>query len=171
MTSQSEFVEVIISVGSNIEKERHLPEVIRLLRRHHNIEVRDVSRFYESEAVGGATDAPPFFNAVVVARTDLGPEKLRDELRAIERVLGRVRTADKNAPRTIDLDVVYYADLVKDFGEWEVPDPQATSAAHIAVPLAEVAPEWVDPRTGQTAFDAMLSLNGDGDRPRPAADI
>ena len=48
MTSQSEFVEVIISVGSNIEKERHLPEAIRLLRRHRNIEVRDVSRFYES---------------------------------------------------------------------------------------------------------------------------
>lgn len=171
MTSQSEFVEVIISVGSNIEKERHFPEAIRLLRGHRNIEVKDVSRTYESEAVGGPTDAPPFFNAVVVARTDLGPEELRNELRKIERVLGRVRTSDKNAPRTIDLDVAYYADLVKDFGEWEVPDPQAASAAHIAVPLAEVAPEWVDPRTGQTAFDAKVSLDGDGDLLRPVADI
>ncbi len=164
MTNQSEFVEVIISVGSNIEKERHLPEAISLLRHHRNIEVRDVSRIYESEAVGGPTDAPSFFNAVVVARTNLGPEELRDELRGIERVLGRVRTSDKNAPRTIDLDVVYYADLVKDFGDWEVPDPQAASAAHIAVPLAEVAPEWVDPRTGQTAFDTKVSLDGDVDR-------
>ena len=171
MTNQSEYVEVVISVGSNIEKERHLPEAIRLLRCHRNIEVIDVSRFYESETVGGATNSPPFFNAAVVASTDLGPEELRDELRAIERVLGRVRTDNKNAPRTIDLDVVYYADLVKDFGEWEVPDPRAASAAHIAVPLAEVAPEWVDPRTGQTALDAMLSLDGDGDRPRPVADI
>ena len=171
MTSQSEHVEVVISVGSNIEKERHLPEAIRLLRRHRNIEVRDVSRFYESEAVGGAMNAPSFLNAAVVVRTDLGPEELRAELRAIEQVLGRVRTGDKNAPRTIDLDVVYYADLVKDFGEWEVPDPQATSAAHIAVPLAEVAPEWVDPRTGQTALDAMLSLDGDSDQLRPVADI
>ena len=171
MTSQSEFVEVIISVGSNIEKERHLPEAIRLLRRHRNIEVGDVSRIYESEAVGGGPDTPPFFNAAVVARTDLGPEELRDELRAIERMLGRVRTRDKNAPRTIDLDVVYYADLVKDFGEWEVPDPQAASVAHIVVPLAEVAPEWIDPRTGQTAFDAKVSLDGDDDRLRPAADI
>ncbi len=171
MTSQSEFIEVIISVGSNIEKERHLPEAISLLRDHRNIEVRAVSRIYESEAVGGPTEAPPFFNAVVVARTELGPEELRDELREIERVLGRVRTSDKNAPRTIDLDVVYYADLMKDFGEWEVPDPQAASAAHIAVPLAEVAPEWVDPRTGQTALDAKVSLDGDDDRLRPDADI
>ena len=171
MTSQSDFTEVVISVGSNVEKERHLPEAIRLLRRHRNIEVREVSRFYESEAVGGAADAPRFFNAAVVACTDLAPEELRDELRAIERVLGRVRTDDKNAPRTIDLDIVYYADLVKDFGEWEVPDPQVASAAHIAVPLAEVAPEWVDPRTGQTAFDAVVSLDGDGDRLRSVAAI
>ena len=171
MANPSEYVEVAISLGSNIEKERHLPEAIRLLRRHRNIEVQDVSRFYESKAVGGAPNAPPFFNAALVVRTDLGPEELRDELREIERVLGRVRTGDKNAPRTIDLDIVYYADLVKDFGEWEVPDPQATSAVHIAVPLAEVAPEWVDPRTGQTALDAMLSIDGDGDRLRPVADI
>ena len=170
MPSQSEYVEVVLSVGSNIEKERHLPEAIRLLRRHDNLEVTAVSRFYESEAVGGATNAPPFFNAAVVVRTNLGPEELRDELRAIEQVMGRVRTGNKNAPRTIDLDVVYYGDLVKDFGEWEVPDPQATSAAHIAIPLSEVAPEWVDPLTGQTALDAMLNLDRDGDQLRPVAD-
>ena len=169
MTSQSEQVEVVISVGSNIDKEKHLPSAIRLLRGHRDIEVRKVSGFYESEAVGSHKDAPPFLNAAIVIGTALGPEELRSELRAIEHKLGRVRTLDKNAPRTIDLDIVYYAALVDDFGEWEVPDPQAASAAHIVVPLAEVAPEWVDPRTGQTALDAMLSLESDGARLRPAS--
>ena len=169
MTSQSEQVEVVISVGSNIDKEKHLPEAIRLLRGHRNIEVTKVSGFYESAAVGGSKDAPPFLNAAIVIETALAPEELRSELRGIEHALGRVRTRDKNAPRTIDLDVVYYADLVHDFGEWEVPDPQAASAAHIVIPLAEAAPEWVDPRTGQTALDAMLSLESDSARPRPTS--
>lgn len=71
---------VIISVGSNVEKERNLPEAIRMLRRHPSIEVEKVSRFFEGAAVGGTDDAPEFFNAAVLACTDLTPEELRGEL-------------------------------------------------------------------------------------------
>ena len=68
--SKPVFVETVIALGSNIEKERHLPEAIRLMRRNRRIEVRRVSRFFESEPVGGPADAPNFFNAAVVACTD-----------------------------------------------------------------------------------------------------
>ena len=165
-------VETVISLGSSIEKERHLPEAIRLLRRHRRIEVTNVSRFFESAAVGGPPDAPDFFNAAVVARTDLTPTELRAELRHIEDVLGRKRTDDKSAPRTIDLDIAYYGDLVAKFDDWELPDPAAAAVPHVVIPIADVAPDWVDPRTQRTVYQLMRALSdGGGDRVRPAAAI
>ena len=128
--SEEKFVETIISLGSNIERERYLPEAIRLLRRHRRIEVRKVSRFFESAPVGGPDDAPDFFNASVLACTDLSPQELRAALRHIEEVLGRERTEDKNAPRTIDLDIAYYGDLIESFDDWQLPDPAADREVH-----------------------------------------
>jgi GTP cyclohydrolase I len=169
--STPKFVETIISLGSNIEKERHLPEAIRLLRRHRRIEVRHVSRFFESTPVGGPGDAPDFFNAALVACTDLDPQELRKELRHIEEVLGRVRTDDRNAPRTIDLDVVYYGDLVGDFDDWQLPDRAATIAPHVAIPIADVAPTWVDPISGKTAYDLMLGVDASDEAVKPVTSI
>lgn len=169
--SNPEFVETVISLGSNIEKERHLPEAIRLLRRHRRIEVRKVSRFFESAPVGGPEGSPDFFNAAMVACTDLSPHELREELRHIEEVLGRVRSEDKNAPRTIDLDVVYYGDLVAEFDDWTLPDPAATKEPHVAIPIADVAPTRVDPVTGRTAYDIMLEVDAAAESVKPVTSI
>jgi GTP cyclohydrolase I len=166
-----EYVETIISVGSSIEKERHLPEAIRLLRRHRRIEVTNVSRFFESASVGGPPGAPDFFNAAVVARTDLPPSELRDELRHIEDVLGRKRTDDKNAPRTIDLDIAYYGGLVAKFDDWEIPDPGTATTAHVVIPIADVAPDWVDPRSRKTAYDLMRMIGDGAESVRPVSTI
>ncbi len=169
--SPQPFVETIISLGSNIEKERYLPEAIRLLRRHRRIEVRRVSRFFESAPVGGPDDAPDFFNAAVVACTDLSPEELRDELRHLEEVLGRKRTEDKDAPRTIDLDIAYYGELQAAFDGWQVPDPGAGSAPHVAIPIADVAPTWVDPVSSKTAYDLMLLVDAAQEAVKPVLSI
>ena len=165
------YVETIISLGSNIEKERHLPEAIRLLRRHRRIEVRKVSRFFESAPVGGPTDAPDFFNAAVLACTNLAPEELRDELRHIESVLGRQRSDDKNAPRTIDLDIAYYDGVKGEFDGWNLPDPEAGVAPHVAIPIADVAPTFVDPVSGKTAYDLMLEVDAAQESVRPVSSI
>jgi GTP cyclohydrolase IA len=149
---------VIISVGSNIEKERNMPEAIRRLRRHRAIEVEKVSRFFESPSADGPEDAPDYFNAAVLVCTHLSPEELRTELRRIEGVLGRQRTGDPSAPRTIDLDIVYFGDQVADYGDWSLPAPDATTAAHVAVPIADVAPNWVHPVTGMTAYEVVAAL-------------
>ena len=85
---------------------------------------------------------PDFFNVAVLACTDLVRlGTCVHELRHIEDVLGRVRTDDPDAPRTIDLDIVYYGDLVEDFDGWSLPDPEADTMAHVAVPIADVAPD------------------------------
>jgi GTP cyclohydrolase I len=153
--------DVIIVAGSNLDRERCMPEAIRMLRRHPDIRVRSVSACYESESVGGPPGAPPFFNAAVLASTPLGPEQLRDALHTIEDDLGRVRTDDRDAPRTIDLDIAYYGDVVKDFDGWSVPDANVQTQAHVAVPIADVAPRWVHPTSGATAVEIASSVASD----------
>ena len=152
-------VEAVILAGSNIDKERCLPESIRKLRRQPDITVRSVSTCYESEAVGGSSDTPDFYNAAVLVTTTLDPETLRDRLHQIEDELGRVRTDDPNAPRTADLDIIYYADLVKDFDGWSVPDPAAEAEAYIASPVSEVAPRHVHPVSGRTTTEISQSID------------
>lgn len=140
---------VILSAGSNIDAERCMPEAVRNLRRHPDIDVLKVSTCIATPSVGGPDDAPDYLNAAMLIMTRLDPESLRDELREIEDRLGRVRTDDPDEPRTIDLDIVYYGDLVKDFDAWTVPDPHGLTAMYVAVPAAEVAPTWTHPVTGQ----------------------
>lgn len=153
MSVDAHVAEVVILVGSNVDKERCLPESIRKLRRRPDITVRSVSTCYESEAVGGPKDAPDFFNVAVLVTTTLDPETLRDQLHSIEDEMGRVRTDDPNEPRTADLDIIYYADLVKEFNEWVVPDPAAETEAYIAIPVAEVAPRLAHPVSGRSMSD------------------
>ena len=158
MTEDSKLVDAVILAGSNIDKEVCLPEAIRRLRRTSGITVRDVSTCYESESVGGPADAPVFHNAAALISTSLDPEELRTALHGIENELGRVRTDDPNAPRTADLDIIYFGDLVKHFDGWSVPDPDAEKMAHVAVPVAEVAPRWVPPVSGLTTVEIAASI-------------
>jgi GTP cyclohydrolase I len=150
MRAETEAVEVVLLAGSNVDKERCLPESIRKLRRHPDITVRAVSTCYESEAVGGPPDAPDFYNAAVLVTTTLDPETLRGRLHQIEDELGRVRTDDPNEPRTADLDIIYYGDLVRDYDEFSIPDPAAETEVYIAGPVSEVAPRYVHPVSGRT---------------------
>jgi GTP cyclohydrolase I len=82
-----------------------------------------------------------------------------------------VRTDDKNAPRTIDIDLSYFGGLVKDFGEWKLPDPDATSVAHVLVPIADVAPDWTDPVSGSSIADLVIGINTVEEQIRPVAGI
>ena len=160
MTDGRRPVEALVLLGSNVERERNIPEAIRRLRRHPSLEVKRVSRVFESAAHGGPPDAPDFYNAAAVVVTDLTPLELKAELRAIEARLGRHRSEDRNAPRSIDLDLAYYDDVDIELDGWQIPDPGATTDAHVAVPIADVAPEWVHPRTGSTAYDVMEGIAG-----------
>jgi GTP cyclohydrolase I len=153
MSAETEAIEVVILAGSNVEKERCLPESIRKLRRHPDITVRAVSTCYESEAVGGPDDAPDFYNAAVLVTTSLDPETLRERLHQIEDELGRIRTDDPNEPRTADLDIIYYGDLVKEYDDFSIPDPAAETEAYIAGPVSEIAPRHVHPVSGRTTTE------------------
>ena len=136
----------VIALGSNVDRQTNLPAAVRALRLHPDLTVTKVSCIFESAAVGG--DHPPFYNAAVSIETDLPPAELKATLRHIESALGRVRTGDRNAPRTIDLDVTLYEDLVDE--TLGIPDPSLTEYSYVAVPAAEVARDWIIPGRNKT---------------------
>jgi 2-amino-4-hydroxy-6-hydroxymethyldihydropteridine diphosphokinase len=128
-----------------------------------------VSRAYQSPAAGPAGQ-PDFVNAAVLLETELSPEALRARLRELEAELGRVRTADKFAPRPIDLDTILYDALVQETGEYTLPDPDLLVRPDLAVTLAELDPETVHPVTQEPLSSLAARLWRDL-APRPDIDL
>ena len=140
-------VTVIVGMGSNQEPERHLPRAVRMIAER--AEVLAASSAWATAPVG-PVGQPAFVNAAVLLRTLLPPDRVKSELlRPIEAALGRVRTADRFAPRPIDLDLVAYGEEVLRLQGLDVPDPDLLRHAHVALPASEVAPSWRHPETGE----------------------
>jgi len=137
-----------LSLGSNIEPERHLPVAVAHLARYGS--VRAASSVWESPPFG-LSDQPRFLNAAVLLETNLSAQALREEaIASIERMLGRTRSENKNAPRTIDIDIMLFNHDILQVNERRIPDPEVLERPFVAIPLAEIAPEYVHPETGQT---------------------
>ena len=148
-------VRVAIALGSNVgDRESHLQFAVD--RLSSIISDRRVSRWYETEPVGVGAQ-PPFLNAAAVGDTDLSPRALLDTLLAIERERGRERPFP-GAPRTLDLDLILYGDRVIDEPELSVPHPRFRERAFVLEPLAEVAPDLVDPVTGRRVRELFARL-------------
>ena len=138
---------VFISLGSNIGRESNLPAAVRLISRKCRLVA--VSTVFETVPVG-LQDQPDFFNAAVLVETALRPSELKERvLLPIERKLGRRRTDDKNAPRTIDLDLALFNDEILDYDGHHLPDPDILRFPHVTVPIADIAPALIHPETGE----------------------
>jgi 2-amino-4-hydroxy-6-hydroxymethyldihydropteridine diphosphokinase len=116
----------------------------------------ELSTFYDTEAVGGAPQ-PRFLNGAAVGTCALSARELLDSLLAIEQDLGRTRPYPA-APRTVDLDLVLYDDAVIDEPGLTVPHPRFRERLFVLEPLAEMAPEWVDPITGKSVAQLLEAL-------------
>ena len=148
-----------VALGSNIDPELNLPAAVRELATLG--EIAAVSRVYESPPVDGSAQAN-YLNAAVLLLTDLSAETLcRQSLPAIEATLGRVRDPhDKNAARTIDLDLVLYDEDVLTIDHRRIPDPEISERPFLAVPLAELDPKCHVPGLGRTLSDVAASFAG-----------
>jgi dihydroneopterin aldolase/2-amino-4-hydroxy-6-hydroxymethyldihydropteridine diphosphokinase len=146
----------MIAIGSNIEPEKNLRHGIELLAAMCDIDT--VSPVYLASPVGTVAQ-PAFLNAAIIINTPLSAAALKyDILLPIEDKLKRVRVEDKNAPRTLDLDIVLFNYAVMDVDGRHIPDPDLLKHAHIAVPLADVAPYYVHPETGQSLKEIAVAL-------------
>ncbi|HEU5352058.1 MAG TPA: 2-amino-4-hydroxy-6-hydroxymethyldihydropteridine diphosphokinase [Terracidiphilus sp.] len=112
-----------------------------------------------STAPVGIPDQPRFFNAVVALQTSLAPRVLLHRLLAIEKAHGRDRSrSTPNGPRTLDLDLLLLGDLCLSESGLELPHPRLAQRAFVLVPLAQVAPNLVDPRSRRTIAQLLSEL-------------
>ncbi|HLO90209.1 MAG TPA: 2-amino-4-hydroxy-6-hydroxymethyldihydropteridine diphosphokinase [Lentimicrobium sp.] len=107
-------------------------------------EVVQSSSLYET-APWGSSDTTPFLNQVIQIQTQLLPEKLLSTLLEIEKALGRTRGNIRNEPRTIDIDILYYGDLVINQQNLTIPHERLHQRRFVLTPLAEIAPELLHP--------------------------
>ena len=151
----------ILGLGSNLGNRRALlVEATMRLAQTPGVQLRDLSAMRETQAVDSPPDAPPYLNAAATLETTLAPTELLGVLQAIERDLGRQRpVGTTNAPRTIDLDLLGYDDLVLETPTLTLPHPRLHLRPFVLEPLAEVAPEWRHPRLNRTASELLASLD------------
>ncbi len=153
-------VRAFVAVGSNIEPEENVKRAIQLLALKARI--TGISTVYLTEPEG-RPEQPSFYNLVVEVETEMGPEEFKyGILRAIENNLGRVRTEDKYAPRTIDLDLILYGDLVLRAKDLTLPDPDILRRPFLLFSLGELSSDLILPGTGFTIKQAMAGLSKAG---------
>lgn len=137
---------VYLSLGSNVSPERYLRAALDDLRAQFG--VIDVSPAYRSDAVGFA--GAPFINLAVGLDTELAPSALNDWLHALENRHGRRRDVPRYADRTLDLDIVFYDDLITEGpGHLQLPRDEL-QFAFVLRPIADIAAAYVHPLSGQT---------------------
>jgi 2-amino-4-hydroxy-6-hydroxymethyldihydropteridine diphosphokinase len=148
-------VPVAIALGSNLgDRHAHLDFAISRLKQI--LEAVRVSTVIETDPVG-VVDQPKFLNAAIVGRFDNSPRALLDALLRIERERGRERPF-AGAPRTLDLDVVLFGDQVVDDPDLSVPHPRFRERRFVLEPLAEIAPNLIDPISGRTVEELWEEL-------------
>ncbi len=130
-----------ISIGSNINKDEHIPASLRALEQTFG--ELTVSSIYESEPVGFTGDV--FYNLVVGFDSDLEVKAVAKQLRQIELDNGRTRDSRKFAARTLDLDLILYGDLIVNDGRLQIPRDEIEHYAFVLEPLAEIAPSLQHP--------------------------
>jgi 2-amino-4-hydroxy-6-hydroxymethyldihydropteridine diphosphokinase len=119
--------------------------------------VTEQSQVYET-AAWGKTDQPDFLNQLLLIETILSPEELLQSVLEIETKLGRKRELRFGA-RTIDIDILYYADLIIESPELVIPHPRIAERLFTLVPLMELAPDLIDPRSGCTIAGMLHNCN------------
>ena len=146
--------EVYVSVGSNVEPERHLRAAAVALADCYGL--LRLSPVYRNRAVG--FDGDDFYNAVIAFEADAPVAEVVAELDRIEAANGRRRGEEKFAPRTLDLDLLLYGDAVIEEGALRVPRAEITRYDFVLRPLLDLEPALAHPATGQPLADAWPGL-------------
>jgi 2-amino-4-hydroxy-6-hydroxymethyldihydropteridine diphosphokinase len=153
----SELAIVYLGLGSNLgEREENLCQALTLLPAKVNLE--EASSVYETEPVG-FKDQPSFLNMVCRITTDLPPEELSHLVKDVETRMGRIPSFP-NAPRIIDIDILFYDNKIMETRNLAIPHPRLHDRAFVIIPLAEIAPALVHPKLGKSIAQLAKDVKG-----------
>lgn len=157
---------IYLALGTNLgDRRANLRTAIEALPPE--VEVLAESKIYETPP-WGVEDQPAFLNMAVKAGTDLMPPALLAQLKKLETGLGRTQTF-RWGPRLIDIDILFYDDLVFESEGLVVPHPRLHERAFVLVPLADIAPDLVHPALGKTVRELLEGLDRTGIVPFPGS--
>ena len=159
-------VTAYISFGSNLgDRNKNIEKAIEYIKELTGIAIKKVSSIYETEPV----DGPPqekFLNGVMEIETSLLPDELLDRLKGVESRLGRVKVED-NGPRPIDLDILFYDDIVIGGERIKIPHPRMHEREFVLRGLNEIAPQFLHPKLGKTVKELYEGISS-SDEPSPS---
>ncbi len=150
-------ISVYLGLGSNLG-DRQANLAYALERLSEKAVIVSISSVYETDPVG-YEEQPRFLNAVLSAETELPPVELLRFIKDVECELGR-EYSFPNAPRVIDIDILFYGDRVIDSPELTVPHPRLSERAFVLVPLVEISPGTRHPLNGETSADMLAKVGG-----------
>jgi GTP cyclohydrolase-4 len=146
-----------LCLGSNLgEREANLCQALTLLSLKANLE--EVSSIYETEPIG-YKEQPLFLNLVCRITTNLPPEEFLHLAKEIETRMGRV-SSFPNAPRIIDIDILFYDNKIMETRNLTIPHPRLQDRAFVLIPLAETAPDLVHPKLGKSIARLASDVKG-----------
>ena len=138
---------IYIALGSNLKNpKKQIKDGIQSIKKIDGVQILSKSKLYETPPVG-ILDQPNFVNAVIKIDSDLSPNKLLEELLNIENNAARVRV-DKNGPRTLDLDILLFNDLILDKKNLIIPHPRMHERLFVLIPLKDIDETIVIPNHG-----------------------
>jgi len=156
-------VRAYVGLGSNLgDRAAYLLLGLSALSRLPKTHLLRLSPVYETDPVG--PPQPPYLNMVAELETDLSPTGLLAEMLRVEKALGRERR-ERWGPRTLDLDLLLYGDLVLEEAGLSVPHPRLHERAFVLVPLLDLLPEGRHPLLGQSFAELLASLDASSVRP------
>jgi len=153
-------VTAAIALGSNLGNSlATLEAALQRLDLLPEITVQQRSPYYRTKAVG--PPQPDYINSCALLSTTLSPQALLSVLLEVEAQFGRVRR-ERWAARTLDLDLLLYGDRIVDTPDLQIPHPRMGDRAFVLIPLADIAPDWVEPVSHKTIAQLLKAVDSSG---------
>lgn len=157
-----------IALGSNLGDSRAILEsALKILAQTPGISLQAQSGWYQTKAVG--PPQPDYLNGCAILQTQMSPPQLLETLLGIETKFGRLRL-ERWGPRTLDLDLLLFDEIILDTPTLQLPHPRMRERAFVLVPLAEIAPAWIEPVSGMAIAELLRTVDCSGIRRLMPAD-